>query len=160
MNEQETRTNLITPAIQEAGWGTVEGSRIREEFPISKGHLIGNGQRSKPDKADHVLQYCNRNLADIEVISEEKHYTEGVGQAKGYAERLQVRYTYSTNGLRVYGIDMLEGKEDVVTVYPSPEELWEMTFAEAENPLYPLPVLLLQLSLPPLQGVPPKIASM
>lgn len=133
MNEQETRTNLILPAIQEAGWGTVEGSRIREEFPISKGRLIGNGQRSKPDKADYVLQYRNRNLAVIEAKSNEKHYTEGVGQAKDYAERLQVRFTYSTNGLQIYGIDMLEGKECDVTAYPSPDELWDMTFAEADD---------------------------
>lgn len=132
MNEQETRTNLITPAIQEAGWGTVEGSRIREEFPISKGRLIGNGQRSKPDKADYVLQYSNRNLAVIEAKSDEKHYTEGVGQAKDYAERLQVRFTYSTNGLQIYGIDMQEGKEGDVSTFPSPDELWDMTFAEAD----------------------------
>ncbi|MCH7764176.1 MAG: hypothetical protein IIB95_10620 [Candidatus Marinimicrobia bacterium] len=66
MNEQETRTNLILPAIQEAGWGKIDGSHIREEFSISKGRLIGNRQRSKPDKADYVLQYRNRNLAVIE----------------------------------------------------------------------------------------------
>ena len=42
MNEQETRTNLILPALQAAGWGSVEGSRIREEFPISQGRLIGS----------------------------------------------------------------------------------------------------------------------
>ena len=132
MNEQETRTNLITPAIQEAGWGTVEGSRIREEFPISKGRLIGSGKRSHPDKADYVLQYRNRNLAVIEAKSDEKYYTEGLGKAKSYAERLQVRFTYSTNGLQIYGVDMQEGKEGDVTAYPSPDELWKMTFAEAD----------------------------
>jgi len=57
MNEQETRKNIILPAIQEAGWGKIDGSRIREEFPISKGRLIGNGKRTQPDKADYGLQY-------------------------------------------------------------------------------------------------------
>jgi len=133
MNEQETRTNLILPAIQQAGWGTVEGSRIREEFPISKGRLVGGGKRSIPDKADYVLQYRNRNLAIIEAKSDEKHYTEGVGQAKDYAERLQVRYTYATNGLQIYSMDMQKGEEGDVTDYPTPEELWEMTFAEADS---------------------------
>ena len=54
MNEQETRTNLILPAIPQAGWGT-EGSLIREEYPITKGRLVGGGKRSMPDKADYVL---------------------------------------------------------------------------------------------------------
>jgi len=136
MNEQETRTNLILPAIQEAGWGQVEGSRIREEFPISKGRLIGNGKRSTPDKADYVLQYRNRNLAVIEAKSDQKYYTEGVGQAKDYAQRLHVRFTYSTNGLQTYGIDLQEGQEDDVTAYPTPDELWAMTFAkdDQDNP--------------------------
>ncbi len=73
MNEQETRTEYIIPALQKAGWGIVPSSRIREEFPISKGRLIGHGQRSKPDKADFVLQYKNRNIAVIE--AKEKRFT-------------------------------------------------------------------------------------
>jgi len=136
MNEQETRTNLILPALVEAGWGKIHGSRIREEFPISKGRLIGNGKRSMPDKADYVLQYRNRNLAVIEAKSDEKYYTEGVGQAKDYANRLHVRFTYSTNGLQIYQMDIKEGSEFDVIKYPTPDELWNMTFEEEdkENP--------------------------
>ena len=132
MNEQETRTNLILPAIQQAGWGT-EGSLIREEYPITKGRLVGGGKRSMPDKADYVLQYRNRNLAVIEAKRDDSHYTEGVAQAKDYAERLQVRFTYSTNGLQIYGMDMQKGEESDVSTYPPPDELWEMTFGEADS---------------------------
>ena len=137
MNETETRAEYIDPALKAAGWGVVEGSRIRMEFPINKGRLIGHGQRSKPDKADYVLQYKNRNLAVIEAKARDKHYTEGVGQAKDYAGKLQVRFTYSTNGLQIYRIDMHEGQEGDVTSYPTPDELWEMTFGE-QNKLQPL----------------------
>ena len=137
MNETETRAELINPALKAAGWGIVEGSRVRMEFPISKGRLIGHGQRSKPDKADYVLQYKNRNLAVIEAKARDKYYTEGVGQAKDYAGKLQVRFTYSTNGLQIYRIDMLEGQEGDVTSYPTPDELWDMTFGEL-NKLQPL----------------------
>jgi type I restriction enzyme R subunit len=137
MNETETRAELINPALKAAGWGVVEGSRIRMEFPISKGRLIGHGQRSKPDKADYVLQYKNRNLAVIEAKARDKYYTEGVGQAKDYAGKLQVRFTYSTNGLQIYRIDMREGQEGDVTSYPTPDELWDMTFGEL-NKLQPL----------------------
>ena len=137
MNETETRAELIDPVLRAAGWGIVEGSRIRMEFPINKGRLIGHGQRSKPDKADYVLQYKNRNLAVIEAKARDKYYTEGVGQAKDYAGKLQVRFTYSTNGLQIYRIDMQEGQESDVTSYPTPDELWEMTFGE-QNKLQPL----------------------
>lgn len=137
MNETETRAEYIDPALKAAGWGVVEGSRIRMEFPINKGRLIGHGQRSKPDKADYVLQYKNRNLAVIEAKARDKYYTEGVGQAKDYAGKLQVRFTYSTNGLQIYRIDMQEGQEGDITSYPTPDELWEMTFGE-QNKLQPL----------------------
>lgn len=134
MNETETRAHLIDPALKEAGWGVVEGSRVRMEFPINKGRLIGHGQRSHPDKADYILQYRNRNLAVIEAKAQGKYYTEGVGQAKDYANRLQVRYTYSTNGERIYAVDMEQGTEGDVTHYPTPDELWEMTYPKPTEP--------------------------
>lgn len=133
MNETETRAEYIDPALKASGWGVVEGSRIRMEFPINKGRLIGHGQRSKPDKADYILQYKNRNLAVIEAKSSDKYYTQGVGQAKDYAGRLQVRFTYSTNGLKIYRIDMQEGTEGDVTSYPTPDELWDLTFGEQDK---------------------------
>jgi len=134
MNETETRAEYIDPALKEAGWGVVEGSRIRMEFPINKGRLIGHGQRSKPDKADYILQYKNRNLAVIEAKARDKYYTEGVGQAKDYAGRLQVRFTYSTNGLQIYKIDMEQGTEGDINTYPTPDELWEMTYPKSDEP--------------------------
>ena len=133
MNEEETKLNHITPAIQAAGWGSVEGSYIRMEFPITKGRLIGSGKRAKADSADYVLQYKGRNLAVIEAKRNDLDYGEGIGQAKSYAERLHVRYTYSTNGKRIYAIDMDEGTEGDVEAYPSPDELWAMTFPTENN---------------------------
>jgi type I restriction enzyme, R subunit len=130
MNEAQTELEYIDPALKEAGWSVVEGSRIRKQFPISQGMLLGQGRRSRPLKADYVLQYKNRNLAVIEGKARDEYYTKGVGQAKDYAGRLKVRYTYSTNGLKIYGIDMQEGKEGDVKQFPSPEELWNMTFPQ------------------------------
>lgn len=132
MNEAETRAELIDPLLKAAGWGVIEGSRIRMEFPINKGRLIGHGQRSKPDKADYVLQYKNRNLAIIEAKAKDRPFTEGVAQAKDYAGKLQVRFTFSTNGLQIYRIDMQEGQEMEVSSYPGPDELWNMIVG-AEN---------------------------
>jgi type I restriction enzyme R subunit len=134
MNEAETKAAHIDPALRAAGWDVVAGSRIRMEFPINQGRLIGHGKRSTPAKADYVLQYKNRNLAVIEAKAQGKYYTEGVGQAKDYAEKLQVRFTYSTNGLQLYRIDMLTGSEGAVASFPTPDELWEMTFPKAADP--------------------------
>jgi type I restriction enzyme R subunit len=48
MNEAETRAEHIDPALKAAGWGVVEGSRIRREYPITLGRIEGHGRRGKP----------------------------------------------------------------------------------------------------------------
>ena len=75
--------------------------------------------------------YRNHKLAVVEAKAWDKPLTEGVGQAKSYAGKLAIRYTYCTNGQGIYGIDMKEGTEGEVPQFPSPEELWNLTFAEA-----------------------------
>lgn len=129
MNEAETRAELIDPALKVAGWGVVEGSRVRREV-ITLGRLQGAGKRSKQDIADYVLTYRGQKLAVIEAKRRDLPDTEGVGQAKKYAEKLQTRFTYSTNGVGIYQIDMETGTEEYINQYPSPEELWAATFAE------------------------------
>lgn len=128
MNEAQTKHDLIEPALREAGWGVTEGSRLRLEFPITQGRIIGKNRRSKPLFADYVLEYKNRRIGVVEAKKRDLYYTDGVGQAKDYAERLNIRYTYATNGLQIYGIDIQEGAEGDVSKFPSPDELWEMTF--------------------------------
>src|SRR5215204_1265947 len=130
LNEAETRAEHIDPALKAAGWGVVEGSRIRREYPITLGRLEGYGRRGKPLTADYVLEYRNTKLAVVEAKAWDEELTEGVGQAKNYAGKLAIRYTYSTNGQGIYRIDMTEGTEGEVPQYPTPEELWRLTFAE------------------------------
>jgi type I restriction enzyme, R subunit len=131
MNEAETRAELIDPALKAAGWGVVEGSRIRREYLISPGRIEGKGRRGKPVKADYVLEYRNTKLGVVEAKADTEELTEGVGQAKDYAGKLAVRFTYATNGRGIYAIDIETGEEREITNYPSPEELWAMTFAQA-----------------------------
>ena len=130
MNEAETRAEYIDPALKAAGWGVVDGSRILREYPITLGRIEGQGRRSKPDIADYVLVYRNLKLAVVEAKAWDKPLTEGVGQAKSYAGKMAIRYSYATNGQGIYGIDMQEGTEGQVSKYPSPDELWNLTFAE------------------------------
>ncbi len=130
MNEAETRAEYVDPALKAAGWGVVEGSRIRREYMITLGRLQGQGRRAKPLIADYVLIHHNTKLAVIEAKPWGDPLTEGVAQAKNYAGKLAIRFTYATNGQGIYGIDMQEGTEGELRSYPSPDELWNRTFAE------------------------------
>ncbi len=133
MNEAETRAEHIDPALKAAGWGVVEASKILREYRITQGRLEGHGRRSKPEIADYVLVYRNHKLAVVEAKAWDEELTEGVGQAKSYAGRMAIRFTYSTNGQGIYGIDMETGKEGEVRHYPTPDELWATTFAAANT---------------------------
>ena len=53
-NEAETRPNHIDPALKAAGWGVVDGSRIRREYQIAPDRIEGHGN---PLIADYVLEY-------------------------------------------------------------------------------------------------------
>lgn len=130
MNEAETRAEHIDPALKAAGWGVVEGSRIRREYPITLGRLEGNGRRGKPLTADYVLEYRNTKLAVVEAKAWDEKLTEGVAQAKNYAGMLAVRFTYSSNGQGIYAIDMETGQEGETGTYPTPDELWQRTFVK------------------------------
>ena len=85
MNEAETRAEHIDPALKAAGWGVVEGSRIRREYPITLGRLEGHGRRGKPLTADYVLVYRNTKLAVIEA----KAWDEAADRRRGAGEELR-----------------------------------------------------------------------
>ena len=131
MNEAETRAEHIDPALKAAGWGVVEGSQIRREFGITQGRLQGHGQRARAEIADYVLVYRNTKLAVIEAKAWGVACGEGVMQAKAYAAKLDVRFTYACNGQSIYGIDMATGVEGDVAAFPGPDALWARTFATA-----------------------------
>ncbi|HSP01391.1 MAG TPA: DEAD/DEAH box helicase family protein, partial [Thioalkalivibrio sp.] len=127
MNEAETRAELIDPALKEAGGGVMEASRVRREV-ITLGRLQGAGKRAKQDIADYVLFYRGQKLAVIEAKKRSLPVSEGLAQAKRYAERLQTRFAYATNGDGIYRVDMATGAEGPVGAWPSPDELWAETF--------------------------------
>jgi len=133
MNEAETRAEYIDPALAAGGWGVVEGSRVRREYPITLGRLEGHGRRGKPLTADYVLTYRNTKLAVVEAKAWDQELTEGVGQAKNYADKLAIRFAYASNGQGVYGIDMQTGREGEIPAFPTPDELWNKTFAKQND---------------------------
>jgi type I restriction enzyme, R subunit len=131
VNEAQTRAEHIDPALKAAGWGVVDDSRVLREHRITQGRLLGGGKRATAEIADYVLIYRNTKLAVVEAKARNTPHTAGVAQAKSYAAKLAVRTTYATNGQAIYGIDMHTGEEGDVPTFPSPEELWARTFAQA-----------------------------
>ena len=145
MDETATRRKKIDPKLYEVGWEQVPESEILTEQRayIAPGQVSALPQNRHPKKVDYILEYRKQKLAVIEAKSDEKHVSEGVEQAKKYADLLKIRFTYSTNGDEIYFIDMgvqdaqgnylVPSKEYPVDRFPSPQELWAMTFPEA-NP--------------------------
>jgi type I restriction enzyme R subunit len=129
MNEAETRAELIDPNLKECGWGVVEGSKILREYHITAGKIQTGGGRAKPLIADYVMVYQGRKLAAMEAKSDEKEVGEGVAQAKNYAEKLKLDYTYASNGKETYQICMKTGTEGLIAGFPTPDELWNKIFA-------------------------------
>lgn len=133
MNEADTRAELIDPQLKEAGWGVVEGSRIQREYPINSGEIRAGGIRAGQIKADYILSYKNRKLAVVEAKSNDLEVGEGVGQAKLYAQKLQLETSYSTNGKGIYEICLKTGRERDVSAFPSPDDLWNKTFSDSNE---------------------------
>ncbi|WYP26526.1 DEAD/DEAH box helicase family protein [Alkalihalobacillus sp. FSL W8-0930] len=129
MNEAETRAELIDPKLRESGWGVVEGSKVLREFHITTGKIQAGG-RAKPMIADYILVYKGIKLAVIEAKSNELEIGEGVAQAKNYALKLKLDYTYSSNGREIYEMCLKYGTEGLVDSFPTPDELWNRVFSD------------------------------
>jgi type I restriction enzyme R subunit len=129
LTEADTRAKYIDPALKDSGWeydGTSIVSRevrVRREFSITEGRILGGGKRGKLKIADYVLEYKGVRLAVVEAKKFDLNYTEGTAQAIEYAKKLQVPYAYSTNGQKIRQINMVTGEEKDVEKYPRPEDL-------------------------------------
>ena len=140
MNETDTRRKKIDPKLYEAGWEKDGSESVilteQNAYEIAPDR-VGLLHRH-PKKADYVLEYKGVKLAIIEAKSDERDVAEGVEQAKLYAEMMQIRYTYACNGDKIWAIDMgvrdakgnytVPSEERLVEKFPSPQELWQMTF--------------------------------
>ncbi len=133
MNEADTRANLIDPQLKKAGWGEVEGSKIKREYSINSGEIRAGGIREGQLKADYILIYKNRKLAVVEAKSNALEVSEGVAQAKLYAQKLQLETSYAANGKTIYEICLKTGKEGEVSAFPSPDDLWNKAFGDANE---------------------------
>jgi type I restriction enzyme R subunit len=132
MNESETRAQLIDPKLKEDGWDSKANPdvKIHREYIISPGKIKTGGGRDKKIIADYVLAYKGRKLAVVEAKSDELEIGEGVAQAKHYAEKLSLDYSYAANGREIYHIHLGGGTEGLVDNFHAPGILWSGQFPE------------------------------
>jgi len=128
MSEDDTRAELIDPKLKDSGWSVIEGSKINRNFPITLGRIQTGNIRTSPLRADYILSYKGRKLAVVEAKESCFEVGEGVAQAKDYAEKLHIDFTFATNGKEIYQISMESGEEGLISNFPTPNELWNKTF--------------------------------
>ena len=132
LSERDICTKFITPALEQAGWDIA--TQIREEFPLTKGRVIVRGQlhtRAQHKRADYVMFYKpNMPIAVIEAKDNSHSLGDGMQQAQGYAEMLQVPFVFSSNGdgflfHNKIARDGIIERELGLDEFPSAELLWQ-----------------------------------
>ena len=131
LSERDICTKFITPALALAGW---KPSQVREEFTFTKGRVVVRGKiatRGDRRRADYVLFIKpNLPLAVIEAKDNNHSVDDGIQQALGYAEALNVPFVFSSNGDAFVFHDRTAQsatKESNIALhqFPSPETLWK-----------------------------------
>lgn len=125
--EADTCRQYVVPKLQEAGWET-EPHSIAEQRPFTAGRIVvagTNATRLHRKKADYLLRYTpDFTIAVVEAKSEFRKASDGLQQAKEYAQTLGLPFAYSTNGKNIVEFDFTIGRESELTAFPTPAELW------------------------------------
>ena len=89
-------------------------------------YLVGDeSHRRKPLWADYVLSWEDLPIAVVEAKDDSHHVAAGLQQAKSYAEMLDIRFAYSSNGKGFVEFDYRENTERQLAMseFPSPKDL-------------------------------------
>jgi len=120
VSEADTRANFIDPALVLSGWMS---QQIIREYYFTDGRKLAGNQRGSRCFVDYLLHTDNQHLAIIEAKKQSAHPTQGLQQAIDYAQKLSIRFIYSTNGEQIYEFDLESGKGEYVQSYPRSDEL-------------------------------------
>ena len=100
LTERDICTKYITPAIIAGGWDV--HLQVRENVYLTDGRVIVRGKlvtRGQRKFADYVLFHKpNLPLAVIEAKDANHSVGDGMQQALGYAEMMDVPFVFSSNG--------------------------------------------------------------
>ena len=123
------------PKLQAAGWDSDPHS-IAEQRSFTDGRIVVRGskaERKRNKRADYLLRYTRDfPITVTEAKVEYKKAADGLQQAKEYAEILDLKFAYATNGKEIIEFDFITGIERIVETFPTPAELWSR-LRSAEN---------------------------
>jgi len=135
LSEADTCRLHVTPRLQAAGWEEPP-HLLREQLAFTDGRIVvvgGRARRRQKKRADYLLYYRSEfPIAVVEAKSVYRAASDGVQQAKAYAEILGLKFAFASNGQEIIEIDLTTGLERYVTGFPTPGELWGRLQA-AEN---------------------------
>lgn len=127
LNEADTCRVYVTPKLKESGWES-NPSAITEQYTFTDGRVQFKGskvQRDEQKRADYLLKYTRDfPIAVVEAKPEKSPVGQGMQQAKDYAEILGLKFAYSTNGHEILEFDYTTGEEQLLSRFPTPEELF------------------------------------
>jgi type I restriction enzyme R subunit len=144
LSESDICDLFITPAIKASNWDPF--TQIRREMTLTPGPVIVRGNLSSRNKkkkfADYVLSWKpSLPIAVIEAKDNNFTISQGLQQALGYAEILDIPSAFSSNGDGFASHNKCAtAGEDIETEFPldqfpSPAELWSRykTFHNIED---------------------------
>ena len=144
--EADTCRMYVLPKLRDADW---TDDQISEQRYFTAGRIIVTGRRHhrRPGKkADYLLSYRpDHPIPVVEAKAVYKNPGDGLQQAMEYAEILNLKFAYSTNGYGIIEHDYTTGRQRTLDEFPSPAELWTrfrgaeglMDDAAAEDLLFP-----------------------
>lgn len=124
-SEADTCRKEVLPKLRESQW-TDEKILEQRSFTAGKIIVVGRvGKRKKPKKADYLLRYSqNFLIAVVEAKRKHKSASDGMQQAKDYAQILGLQFAYATNGVEILEYNFITGLETKINSFPTPIELW------------------------------------
>ena len=125
-DESETCREYVLPGLKESGWLK---DQIQPEYPITAGRVIFRGRRPAREdqlRADYALEVSpGFPIAVVEAKREHAMPSDGLQQAKEYAELLDLPVALATNGHGIAEFDFHTGLERTLDHFPRPDEVWE-----------------------------------
>ena len=122
-SEAQVRKEIIDPALQAARW------QYDEEVVIGPGRVTLSGESmydlSQEVRADYVLRMGQMPLAVLETKAEDIDASSGMQQGVGYAIRLGLRFSISSNGTEWIVTDNKTGEYENLDVCPTPQNIFE-----------------------------------
>ena len=128
LTEEDVKFRYISPAIEAKGW-TKDSIFMEQRVKFTDGKINLHGNfvhRERPKFADYIL-YINKAtpIAIIEAKDANHSVSYGLQQAMEYANMLDVKFAFSSNGEGFAMHDFLTGEEQIFGLdeFPTRDEL-------------------------------------